>query len=225
MPHLNLLVVEDDAAIQEMLRFSLEDDGMRLHPATTLKQARALLQSRRPDLVLLDWMLPDGSGIELLRHIRQRQAELPVIMITARGEEDDRIRGLESGADDYLCKPFSPRELRARIQAVLRRSRKQDQPLRQGGIKLDPQSRRVECEGRELRLSPTEFRLLHWFMLHPDRVFSREQLLDQVWGTQVFVEERTVDVHIRRLRKALAGCAHDSLIQTVHGHGYRFSLK
>lgn len=223
MKHANILVVEDDPGIQEMLKFSLSQEDYTLHGVATVKEAWAMIENNTFDLILLDWMLPDNSGIDLLHRIRKYHAKLPVIMITAKGEEEDRILGLDVGADDYVTKPFSVRELNSRIQALLRRVMPDEQPLQIGELYLDPTSHRVKVKDVQLDLSPTEFRLLHHFMAYTDRVFSRTQLLDQVWGPQVFVEERTVDVHIRRLRKQLEPFGLDSLLQTVHGSGYRFS--
>jgi two-component system phosphate regulon response regulator PhoB len=218
-----ILVIEDDQDIQDMLSYSLEPDGFKLHAAYDAKEGWQMVESRQIDLVLLDWMLPDRSGIDLLHRIRKYYSQLPVIMITARAEEEDRVLGLDVGADDYITKPFSVRELKSRIQAVLRRTMPDEQPLQIGDLYLDPVSQRVKANDKPIDLPPTEFRLLHYFMGHPDRVFTRGQLLDQAWGTQVYVEERTVDVHIRRLRKHLEPFNLDTLIQTVHGRGYRFS--
>jgi len=218
-----ILVIEDDEGIQEMLSYSLEPGGFRLHSAYTAKAGWEIIESKQIDLVLLDWMLPDKSGIDLLHRIRKYYSQLPVIMITARAEEEDRVQGLDVGADDYITKPFSVRELKSRIQAVLRRTMPDEQAIQIGDLYLDPVSQRVKIHEQEINLPPTEFRLLHYFMSHPDRVFTRGQLLDQAWGTQVYVEERTVDVHIRRLRKNLEPFNLDTLIQTVHGRGYRFS--
>jgi len=223
MKHATLLIVEDDIGIQEMLKFSLEQEGYTIYSAYTVKEAWELVQNKSIDLVLLDWMLPDNSGIDLLRRIRKNYSKLPVIMVTAKTEEEDRVLGLDVGADDYVTKPFSVRELNSRIQAILRRSMPDEQTIQIGELFLDPLSHRVKVGEVSLELSPTEFRLLHYFMGHTDRVFSRAQLLDQVWGEQVYVEERTVDVHIRRLRKQLQPFAMDVLLQTVHGSGYRFS--
>jgi two-component system phosphate regulon response regulator PhoB len=223
MIHAKILIVEDDADIQEMLQFSLAEEGYKLLSATTVKDAWKKLESETVDLVLLDWLLPDNSGIDLLYRIRKYHAKLPVIMITAKVEEEDKILGLDVGADDYITKPFSVRELKSRIQALLRRVMSDEQPLQIGDLFLDPASHRVKVQDSELELSPTEFRLLHHFMNNTDRVFSRTQLLDKVWGPQVYVEERTVDVHIRRLRKQLEPFGMDKLLQTVHGSGYRFS--
>jgi len=218
-----ILVIEDDEGIQDMLSFSLEPDGFKVHSAYTAKQGWEIIENKQIDLVLLDWMLPDRSGIDLLHRIRKYHSQLPVIMITARAEEEDRVLGLDVGADDYITKPFSVRELKSRIHAVLRRTMPDEQPIQIGDLYLDPVSQRVRVNEQGLNLPPTEFRLLHYFMSHPDRVFTRGQLLDQAWGAQVYVEERTVDVHIRRLRKNLEPFNLDSLIQTVHGRGYRFS--
>ena len=225
MKHANLLIVEDDPGIQDMLKYSLSTEGYTLHQAYTVKEGWDIIQNKTLDLVLLDWMLPDNSGIDLLHRIRKYHSMLPVIMVTAKAEEEDRILGLDVGADDYVTKPFSVRELNSRIQALLRRSMPDEQPLHIGDLFLDPVSHRVKVNEESLELSPTEFRLLHYFMSHTDRVFTRTQLLDQVWGSQVYVEERTVDVHIRRLRKQLQPFNLDSLLQTVHGSGYRFSRK
>lgn len=223
MKHANVLVVEDDPGIQDMLKYSLSIEGYTLYSAYTVKQGWEIIENKAIDLVLLDWMLPDNSGIDLLHRIRKYHAMLPVIMVTAKTEEEDRILGLDVGADDYVTKPFSVRELNSRMQAILRRVMPDEQPLQIGNLFLDPISHRAKVNETPLELSPTEFRLLHYFMSHTDRVFSRSQLLDQVWGSQVYVEERTVDVHIRRLRKQLALFDIDRLLQTVHGSGYRFS--
>ena len=223
MSNAAILVIEDDEGIQEMLSYSLEPGGFRLHSAYTAKAGWEVIESKQIDLVLLDWMLPDQPGIDLLHRIRKYYSQLPVIMITARAEEEDRVQGLDVGADDYITKPFSVRELKSRIQAVLRRTMPDEQAIQIGDLYLDPVSQRVRIQEQEINLPPTEFRLLHYFMSHPDRVFTRGQLLDQAWGTQVYVEERTVDVHIRRLRKNLEPFNLDTLIQTVHGRGYRFS--
>jgi len=223
MKHANILVVEDDPGIQDMLKYSLSAEGYTLHHAYTVKEGWELIENKAIDLILLDWMLPDNSGIDLLHRVRKYHSMLPVIMVTAKTEEEDRILGLDVGADDYVTKPFSVRELSSRIQALLRRSMPDEQPIHIGNLFLDPVSHRVKVKDTPLELSPTEFRLLHYFMSHTDRVFTRTQLLDQVWGSQVYVEERTVDVHIRRLRKQLQPFELDTLLQTVHGSGYRFS--
>ncbi len=222
-----ILVVEDEPGIQEVLKFNLGQHGHDVIVAPDAEDALSLLRGALPDLILLDWMLPGLSGIDLARRIRGdgRLKAIPIIMLTARSEERDKIQGLDIGADDYITKPFSPRELMARIKAVLRRRAPQmtEDAVEISGLKLDPISHRVYGNQRPLDLGPTEFRLLHFMMTHPERVYSRSQLLDQVWGDHVFVEERTVDVHIRRLRSALESTAHDRLIQTVRGAGYRFS--
>jgi two-component system phosphate regulon response regulator PhoB len=224
-----VLVVEDEQAIREMVGFALKKAGFQFEEVADAEQALLSIASRPPDLLLLDWMLPGMSGVDLARRLRRDEvtASLPIILLTARVEESDRVHGLEVGADDYVTKPFSPRELIARIQAVLRRSTgiSEERPIEYDGLSLDPVSHRVQANGQALNLAPTEFRLLHFFMSNPDRVYSREQLLDHVWGRGVFVEERTVDVHIRRLRKALGARGHDRFIQTVRGAGYRFSTR
>jgi two-component system, OmpR family, phosphate regulon response regulator PhoB len=222
----SILVVEDEFAIQELIAVNLEHAGHAVRRAATAAQALDLIQESLPDLVLLDWMLPDRPGIDLARRLRsdRRTREIPIIMVTARAQEHDKIQGLEGGADDYLTKPFSPRELLARIQAVLRRRAPEiaDEVLQLHGLALDPVSHRVTARGAAVELTPTEFRLLRFFMAHPERVYTRQQLLDHVWGDHVFIDERTVDVHIRRLRKSLAPAGLDALVETVHGTGYRF---
>lgn len=222
-----ILVVEDEPAIQELIDYNLKQAGHATLLADNAEQALKLVSNALPDLVLLDWMLPGLSGIEFARRLRndKRTRTVPIIMLTARSDETDKLAGLETGADDYITKPFSPRELNARIKAVLRRRAPEmtDDVVQLGGLQLDPASHRVTGNGEPVELGPTEFRLLHYLMTHPERVHSRTQLLDQVWGDHVFVEERTVDVHIRRLRKALEPSRLDGLIQTVRGTGYRFS--
>ena len=222
-----ILVVEDEPAIQELIAYNLKQAGHRPLRADNAEQALTLVANALPDLVLLDWMLPGLSGIEFARRLRadKRTRAIPIIMLTARSDEQDKLQGLETGADDYITKPFSPRELNARIKAVLRRRAPEmtDDMVQLGGLKLDPASHRVTGNGEPVDLGPTEFRLLHFLMTHAERVHSRTQLLDQVWGDHVFVEERTVDVHIRRLRKALEPTELDGLVQTVRGTGYRFS--
>ena len=222
-----ILVVEDEAPIREMLQFSLGRAGFSVHEAADARTAQDLISQLSPDLVLLDWMLPGISGVDLAQKIRQspRSRELPIIMLTARGEEESKLRGLEAGADDYITKPFSTQELIARIRAVLRRTGGSNSPsvLQAGDLSLDTIGHRVMVKDKPLDLGPTEFRLLHFFMSHADRVFSRSQLLDLVWGDNVYIEERTVDVHIRRLRKALETHHCEQYIQTVRGSGYRFS--
>jgi len=223
----NILLVEDEPAIQELLAFNVTQCGYRAIQALDAASAMAQISRELPDLILLDWMLPGSSGIEMARSLRadKRTRNIPIIMLTARNDERDKILGLESGADDYITKPFSPRELMARIRAVLRRRAPEmsDETVSVGGIELSPITHRVSANGANLNLGPTEFRLLHFFMTHIERVYSRSQLLDQVWGDHVFVEERTVDVHIRRLRQTLEPSGLDSLVQTVRGSGYRFS--
>ena len=223
----NILLVEDEPAIQELLAFNVTQCGYRAIQAHDANAALELINRALPDLILLDWMLPGMSGVELARRLRadQRTHNIPIIMLTARTDERDKVMGLESGADDYITKPFSPRELMARIRAVLRRRMPQmsDEVVRVEGLELSPVTHRVSANGQNIDLGPTEFRLLHFFMTHVERVYSRAQLLDQVWGDHVFVEERTVDVHIRRLRQALEPSALDGLVQTVRGSGYRFS--
>jgi two-component system phosphate regulon response regulator PhoB len=223
----NILIVEDEAAIREMLNFSLGRAGFAVHEAADARQAQDLMDKSVPDLILLDWMLPGISGVDLANKLRQakRTHKVPIIMLTARGEEDSKIKGLEAGADDYVTKPFSTRELIARINAVLRRTggEVEGDVLQAGDLKLDTVGHRVTINNQPLELGPTEFRLLHFFMTHAERVFSRSQLLDQVWGDHVYIEERTVDVHIRRLRRALEPHGCDKFIQTVRGAGYRFS--
>ena len=222
-----ILVVEDEPAIQELIAYNLKQAGHLPLRADNAEQALNLVANALPDLVLLDWMLPGLSGIEFARRLRadRRTRAIPIIMLTARTDEQDKLQGLETGADDYITKPFSPRELNARIKAVLRRRAPEmtDDLVQLGGLKLDPASHRVTGHGAPVELGPTEFRLLHFLMTHAERVHSRTQLLDQVWGDHVFVEERTVDVHIRRLRKALEPTELDALVQTVRGTGYRFS--
>jgi two-component system phosphate regulon response regulator PhoB len=222
-----ILVVEDEPAIQELIAYNLKQAGHLPLRADNAEQALGLVANALPDLVLLDWMLPGLSGIEFARRLRadKRTRAIPIIMLTARSDEQDKLRGLETGADDYITKPFSPRELNARIKAVLRRRAPEmtDDMVKIGGLKLDPASHRVTGHGEPVDLGPTEFRLLHFLMTHAERVHSRTQLLDQIWGDHVFVEERTVDVHIRRLRKALEPTGLDNLVQTVRGTGYRFS--
>jgi two-component system phosphate regulon response regulator PhoB len=223
----NILVVEDEPAIQELIAASLQHAGHHVLRAYDAEEANRLVRETLPDVVLLDWMLPGMTGIQFARRLRneERTRDLPIIMLTARSEENDKIAGLDAGADDYLTKPFSPRELLARINAVLRRRAPQitEDVIEIEGLRLDPVTHRIFGDGKALELGPTEFRLLHFFMTHAERVHSRTQLLDQVWGDHVFVEERTVDVHIRRLRASLESSGHDRLIQTVRGSGYRFS--
>lgn len=224
-----VLIVEDEPAIREMVAFALDRAELPWLQAEDANSAQVMIADRRPALILLDWMLPDLSGIELARRLKKDEwsKSIPIIMLTARSDEEDKIRGLDVGADDYITKPFSPRELVARIRAVLRRSGGEaaGEVFEADGLKLDSNAHRVSAAGQVVEMGPTEFRLLHFFMSHPERVFSRERLLDNVWGRNVYVEERTVDVHIRRLRKALTDSGHDRLIQTVRGAGYRFSTR
>ena len=218
-----ILVVEDEAPIREMVCFVLEQNGYQPIEADDYDAAIARLVEPFPDLVLLDWMIPGGSGIQVIKHMKRdsQLREIPVMMLTARGEEEDRVKGLETGADDYLTKPFSPKELVARRISPMAA----DDLIAMNGLTLDPASHRVTSNENPLEMGPTEFKLLHFFMTHPERVYSREQLLNYVWGENVYVEDRTVDVHIRRLRKALEADGHDKMIQTVRGTGYRFSVR
>jgi len=222
-----ILVVEDEKPIRDMISFGLRRAGFEVREAMDTRAARAQVADRRPDLMLVDWMLPDMSGLEFTRQIKRdpELRDLPIIMLTARAEESDKVAGLEGGADDYVTKPFSPRELVARINAVLRRVDPQVEGsvIAFEGLSLDPVAHRVTADGRPVTLGPTEYRMLEFFMSHPDRVYSREQLLDRIWGGNVYVEERTIDVHIRRLRKALEEFGYDRMVQTVRGAGYRFS--
>jgi two-component system phosphate regulon response regulator PhoB len=224
-----ILVVEDERPIREMIAFGLRRAGFEVREAADARSGRAEVANKLPDLLLVDWMLPDTSGLEFTRALkRDRETrELPIIMLTARAEEGDKVAGLEGGADDYITKPFSPRELLARINAVLRRALPAEGSERIDieGLVLDQSSQRVSSGERTVALGPTEYRMLAFFMTHPERVYTREQLLDRVWGGNVYVEERTIDVHIRRLRKALEEYGYDRLIQTVRGSGYRFSSR
>ena len=224
-----ILVVEDEAAIAELVAINLRHAGHDVTVAADASAAQVAVDGALPDLVVLDWMLPGESGIGLARRWRMqpRTRELPVIMLTAKSAEADKISGLDAGADDYLTKPFSPQELLARIRAVLRRKAPEalQAPVEAGPLRLDPATRRVTGRGRELRLGATEFRLLHFFMTHPERVHSRSHLLDRVWGDHVFIEERTVDVHVKRLREALAPAQCATMIETVRGAGYRLTAQ
>jgi len=228
MSNLKILVVEDEEAIREMLVMVLEQANLTVIAVGSAEQARESLADNMVDLIILDWMLPGISGVELARRLKNEPGykELPIILLTARGEEEDKIRGLEIGADDYVTKPFSPKELIARIKAVMRRSGKLSESgqLSVGDLTLDAEQHKLTIAGRSLEVSPTEFRLMQFFMTNPDKVYSRTHLLDQVWGRSVYIEERTVDVHIRRLRKVLAEYGREELIQTVRGFGYRFSM-
>ena len=221
-----VLIVDDEAPIREMIAVALEMAGYECIEADSANEAHAVIVDDKPDMVLLDWMMPGLSGIDFARRLRKDEttADIPIIMLTAKGDEDNKIKGLEAGVDDYITKPFSPRELVARLKAVLRRATPKgiEEPVTVDELTLDPVSHRVTSDLQPIELGPTEFRLLQFFMTHQDRAYSRSQLLDMVWGGNVYVEERTVDVHIRRLRKAL-GDRHDYLVQTVRGTGYRFS--
>src|SRR6056297_2178916 len=225
----HILIVEDEAPIREMVRFAVGNAGFEVSEAADAHQAQMAIADRCPDLILLDWMLPGMSGVDLARRLKRGDttSDVPIIMLTARGEEEHKVKGLEAGADDYVTKPFSPRELVARIKAVLRRvsPEGEDERIEIGGLALDAAGHRVVADGREVHLGPTEYRLLQFFMGHPERVYSRGQLLDRVWGGNVYIEERTVDVHIRRLRKVLAPFGYDRFVQPVRGSGYRFSAQ
>lgn len=222
-----ILIVDDEPAIRDMVAFALRKAGYEPAHAGDAREALAAIADRVPDLILLDWMLPSTSGLELARRWRRDDLtrEVPIIMLTARGEEDDRVGGLEAGVDDYVVKPFSARELLARIRAVMRRSREDDEhgSIRIGALRIDGNAHRVYAGDAQVQVGPAEYRLLHFFMTHADRVYSRAQLLDHVWGGNVDIEERTVDVHIRRLRKTLEPAGLDGMVQTVRGAGYRFS--
>ncbi len=229
-----ILIVDDESAIRDMIGIALDTAGFNSLSAETAHQAHIAIVDQHPDLVLLDWMLPGGSGIELARRLKRDEltANIPIIMLTAKTSEDNKVQGLDVGVDDYVTKPFSPRELVARIKAVLRRTsgNMQDKVIRVFDLELDPSSHRITIDETPVDMGPTEFRLLSFFMLHPEKVFTRDHIQDQVWGGNVYLEERTVDVHIGRLRKALgsasnSGIDYSGLIQTVRGTGYRFSTK
>lgn len=221
-----VLVIDDELAIREMIQFALRRAGMEVSGAADAREALTRISEHKPDIILMDWMMPGVSGIELTRRLRREPvtADIPIIMLTAKVTEDDRVAGLEAGTDDYVIKPFSPRELIARINAVLRRASPADNEgqIRAGQLLLDTVSRRILANGKEVAMGPTEYRLLEFFMSNQGRAYSRSQLLDHVWGTNAYLEERTVDVHIRRLRKALQPVNMDVFVQTVRGHGYRF---
>ena len=227
--HKRVLIVEDEASIRDMVAFALRKADMEAVHAADARAALVAISDAPPDLILLDWMLPGMTGLELARRLRseERTADVPIIMLTARGEEVDRVNGLEAGVDDYVVKPFSTRELVARIKAVLRRTQADGGTgsIESGGLRIDGPAHRVYAGDAQIEIGPTEYRLLHFFMSHAERAYSRAQLLDQVWGGSVYVEERTVDVHIRRLRKALEAFQYDRFIQTVRGSGYRFSTR
>lgn len=221
----HILIVEDEKPIREMLRFALSASGNRISEAADTQEADQLLEKERPDLILLDWMLPGLSGVDYAKRLSSQDSsqDIPIIMLTARAEEESKINGLDAGVDDYITKPFSTRELLARIKAVLRRSNIGQREYEAGRLRLNTESQRVTIDGETIDIGPTEYRLLKFFISHPERVYARGQLLDQVWGTNVYVEDRTVDVHIRRLRKILEPSGLDCYIQTVRGSGYRFS--
>lgn len=227
MAKIDILVVEDEAAIRDMLQLVLEQAGFEVRPVMNIQAALQEVEHHVPDLILLDWMLPGMSGVDWAKKLRRDAAfsDIPIILLTARGEEEDKVLGLDSGADDYITKPFSPRELIARINAVLRRFGKGEKLglIKIGGILLSPEEHKVEIDGQPINLTPTEYRLLEFFLIHPDKVYSRGQLLDRVWGHDTYIEERTVDVHVRRLRKILAEYGRDTMIETVRGFGYRFT--
>ena len=225
----SILVVEDEPAIQELVSFACSNGGYKIRRADSVRTAQEAIRQELPDLVILDWMLPDRPGIELLRDLRgdERTRGLPVILLTAKGAESDKVAGLDAGADDYVVKPFSPRELVSRVRAVFRRRAPQlsGEALSYGPLKIDPARHEVLVEGKPVRMGLAEFKLLRYLVGHPERVFSRGQLLDNVWGDHVFIEERTVDVHVLRLRKALAAVGAQGLVQTVRGLGYRLSTR
>jgi two-component system, OmpR family, phosphate regulon response regulator PhoB len=229
MAERTILIVDDESAIRDMLRVALEMADYHCLEASNAQEAHAIIVDNKPDLILLDWMMPGTSGIELTRRLKRDEvtSNIPIILITAKGEEDNKIQGLDIGADDYITKPFSPRELVARLKALLRRTTTLDstKPIVVQGLCLDPSSHRVTINGQSVDMGPTEYRLLEFFLTHQERAYTRGQLLDHVWGGNVYVEERTVDVHIRRLRKALTLDQHENLVQTVRGTGYRFSTK
>jgi len=225
----NILIVEDESPILELLALNISQAGYNAFRAISAEHAEKLISEALPDIILLDWMLPGMSGIDFAKKLRSNTVTktIPIIMLTARSDELDKVKGLEVGADDYMTKPFSPRELNARIKAVLRRKAPEltEDLVKINGLELNPVAHRVTGNNKPLEMGPTEFRLLHFFMSNPERVFSRSQLLDKVWGSQIFIEDRTVDVHIRRLRNILAQSQHENLIQTIRGSGYRFSAK
>lgn len=225
----NILIVEDESPILELLALNISQAGYNPLRAISAEHAEKLINEALPDIILLDWMLPGMSGIDFAKKLRSNALTktIPIIMLTARSDELDKVKGLEVGADDYITKPFSPRELNARIKAVLRRKAPEltEDILKINGLELNPVSHRVTGNNKPLEMGPTEFRLLHFFMSNPERVYSRSQLLDKVWGSQIFIEDRTVDVHIRRLRNILIQSQHENLIQTVRGSGYRLSTK
>lgn len=229
MPRHTILVVDDETPIREMLVISLEAAGYNVLQAENAKNAHSLVLDKHPDLILLDWMMPVTTGLELLRRLKRDEMtdHIPVIMLTAKAEESSKISGLDSGADDYIAKPFSPRELLSRVKAILRRVSREElkDTIVVGDLEFDPLEHRISIAGNLINLAPTEFRLLQFFLTHQERVYSRDQILDYVWGKNVYLDERTVDVHIRRLRKAISVAGHDEYVQTVRGAGYRFSTQ
>lgn len=229
MPRHTILVVDDETSIREMLVISLESAGYNVLQAENAKNAHSLVLDKHPDLILLDWMMPVTTGLELLRRLKRDEMtdHIPVIMLTAKAEESSKISGLDSGADDYIAKPFSPRELLSRVKAILRRVSREElkDTIVVGDLEFDPLEHRISIAGNLINLAPTEFRLFQFFLTHQERVYSRDQILDYVWGKNVYLDERTVDVHIRRLRKAISVAGHDEYVQTVRGAGYRFSTQ
>ena len=223
----SILVIDDEPAIRDMLQIALDAAGFKVGLAEDAKQAYPIIIDTPPDLILLDWMMPGTSGIELLRRLRRDEINVPVIMLTAKVEEASKISGLDSGADDYIAKPFSPRELVSRVKAILRRTSEESikEVIFAGALKLDQLNRRVNIDDTLISLGPTEYKLLQFFLTHQDRVYTRDQILDNVWGRNVYLDERTVDVHIRRLRKAISIAGHENYVQTVRGAGYRFSIQ
>ena len=223
----SILVIDDEPAIRDMLQIALDAAGFKVELAEDAKQAYPIIIDTPPDLILLDWMMPGTSGIELLRRLRRDEINVPVIMLTAKDEEVSKIAGLDSGADDYIAKPFSPRELVSRVKAILRRTSEESikEVIFAGALKLDQLNRRVNIGDTLISLGPTEYKLLQFFLTHQDRVYTRDQILDNVWGRNVYLDERTVDVHIRRLRKAISIAGHENYVQTVRGAGYRFSIQ
>ena len=223
----SILVIDDEPAIRDMLQIALDAAGFKVGLAEDAKQAYPIIIDTLPDLILLDWMMPGTSGIELLRRLRRDEINVPVIMLTAKVEEASKIAGLDSGADDYIAKPFSPRELVSRVKAILRRTSEESikEVIFAGALKLDQLNRRVNIGDTLISLGPTEYKLLQFFLTHQDRVYTRDQILDNVWGRNVYLDERTVDVHIRRLRKAISIAGHENYVQTVRGAGYRFSIQ
>ena len=223
----SILVIDDEPAIRDMLQIALDAAGFKVGLAEDAKQAYPIIIDTPPDLILLDWMMPGTSGIELLRRLRRDEINVPVIMLTAKIEEASKISGLDSGADDYIAKPFSPRELVSRVKAILRRTSEESikEVIFAGALKLDQLNRRVNIGDTLVSLGPTEYKLLQFFLTHQDRVYTRDQILDNVWGRNVYLDERTVDVHIRRLRKAISIAGHENYVQTVRGAGYRFSIQ